>query len=336
MEKTILLGKSLAEIESLAARLGAPKFRARQIMDWLDKGASGFADMKNLPAGLRDKLGEAAAVLPCEIIKTLSSKDGNTHKLLLDFGDAEIESVVMKTRYGNSVCVSSQAGCGMGCKFCASTLRGFSRNLAASEMMAQVAAAQSALGGGRVSHVVIMGGGEPLLNFENVVEFIEKLNERISYRKITLSTCGIVPGIDKLARWGKPINLALSLHAPDDGLRERIMPINAKHPLREVVAACDRWQAATKRQLTFEYMVLKDTNDSVENAKQLAALVGARDVFVNLIPWNPVAEREFSAPSGNAVHRMKDILEAAKIPCAIRFERGADIDSACGQLRNRK
>jgi 23S rRNA (adenine2503-C2)-methyltransferase len=213
-------------------------------------------------------------------------------------------------------------------------LRGFSRNLTADEMMAQVAAAQGALGGERVSHVVIMGSGEPLLNLDNVLEFIEKLNEKISYRKITLSTCGIVPGIDKLAEWGKPVNLALSLHAPDDELRSKIMPINSKHPLRDVMAACDRWQAATKRQLTFEYIVLKDVNDSARNAKQLAELIASRDVFVNLIPFNPVAERDFAAPSGNAVHRMKDALLAAKIPCAIRFERGADINSACGQLRN--
>ncbi|MDR0319382.1 MAG: 23S rRNA (adenine(2503)-C(2))-methyltransferase RlmN [Rickettsiales bacterium] len=369
MNKEVLFGKTLAEIEALAAGLGEPKFRARQIMDWLDKGVASFAEMKNLPAGLRAKLGDAAAVLPCEIVKVLESKDGGTKKLLLGFstphqnrgavltppqgGSCLIETVLMRTRYGNSVCVSSQAGCAMGCAFCASTLRGFSRNLTANEMMAQVAAAQSLLVNERVSHVVIMGSGEPLLNLDNVLEFIEKLNTPhqnrgavltppqggscrggISYRKITLSTCGVVPGIDRLTEWGKPINLALSLHAPDDELRSRIMPINAKYPIAEVMAATDRWQAATKRQLTAEYIVLGGVNDSAGHAEGLADLIGSRDVFVNLIPFNPVAEREFIAPSGNAVHRMKDALEARKIPCAIRFERGADIQSACGQLRN--
>lgn len=335
MNKIIILNMPLADIETLVVGLGEPKFRAKQIADWLARGVADFAEMKNLPASLREKLAAVAQPLPCKIVKTLTSSDGNTHKLLLSFGDKTlIESVVMKTRYGNSVCVSSQSGCAMGCKFCASTLLGLDRNLTATEMLAQVAAAQSILQNDRISHVVIMGSGEPLQNFDNVIEFMERLNETISWRKITLSTCGITEGINRLAQWGKPINLALSLHAPTDELRSQIMPINKAYPLTQTLAALDIWQAATKRQLTFEYIVLGGVNDSVEHAEQLADLVGARDVFVNLIPYNPVSEREFSAPSNNAVHRIKEVLERRKIPCAVRFERGKDINSACGQLRN--
>jgi len=390
--KTVLFDKTLPELEKIVTDLGSPKFRAKQIYDWLAKGVNSFDQMKNLPTELRAKLKESATPLPCEIIKVLTSSDNSTHKLLLNFNTAahnsgshrdtepnlvragrapqkpiSVETVLMQTRYGNSVCISSQAGCASGCKFCASTLRGFQRNLTATEMLAQVAAAQSILTNERISHVVIMGTGEPLMNINNTIEFIERLNNpsnktdfclpirdpqaldglgagkesagrennrALSYRRITLSTCGIPGGIDRLTDWGRPINLAISLHAPTNELRSRIMPINEKYPLEEIMSACDRWQSKTKRQLTLEYIVLKDTNDSPAHARELADLIGNRDVFVNLIPYNPVPEREFSAPSNNAVHRIKEILDANKIPCKIRYERGQDIASACGQLRN--
>ncbi|MDR2685152.1 MAG: radical SAM protein [Rickettsiales bacterium] len=408
IERIVLLNKTLPELEDIVAKLGAPKFRAKQIADWLMRGVSSIDAMKNLPADFRTKLSEIAQPLPCTIARTLISSDTSTTKLLLSFNSSSlascskvpfagegvdgevgrgsgnkpvasgdslsplstlhppllIESVLMKTRYGNSACISSQAGCAMGCKFCASTLAGLERNLTATEMLAQIHALQS-LTPDRISRVVIMGSGEPLLNLENVIEFMELLNGStkvpfagegvdgaagrgsgnkvvgsagqgggMSYRKITLSTCGIPEGIRALTRWGKPINLALSLHAPNDTLRSEIMPINRTHPLASVFAATDEWQAATKRQLTAEYIVIGGINDTEAHAHELAELIGARDIFVNLIPYNPVAEREFNAPSNNAVHRIKDILERRKIPVAIRYERGADINSACGQLRN--
>jgi 23S rRNA (adenine2503-C2)-methyltransferase len=360
-ERIILLGKSLGDLEELMTILSEPKFRAKQIADWLDSGVSSFDQMKNIPKSLRTKLSEIAAPLPCIIKQKLTSADKSTTKLLLEFSDPGagisstrttlIETVLMRTRYGNSVCISSEAGCAMGCKFCASTLRGLDRNLSAVEMLSQVRAAASILTIDRISHVVIMGSGEPLLNIDNTIEFMELLNSKainftnrsesetkfktnISWRKITLSTCGIPPGIRRLTEWGKPINLAVSLHAPSDELRTQIMPINAKYPISEIIKATDEWQAATGRQLTFEYIVLGGVNDSQKCAQELVNLIGRRDIFVNLIPYNPVAERELIAPSGNAVHRIKDILEKNKIPCAIRFERGSDINSACGQLRN--
>jgi 23S rRNA (adenine2503-C2)-methyltransferase len=336
--KNALLNLSLPQLEDLVVRYNQPKFRAKQIMDFVSKGEIVIENMKNLPSEFRETLANNYQVLPADIKTVLKSEDGNTAKLLLDFGAGTlIETVLMKTKYGNSVCVSSQSGCAMGCKFCASTLRGFARNLSAAEMLSQVYAAQSLLGfGERVSHIVIMGSGEPMLNLDNVLEFLEILNLRleISWRHLTVSTCGVVPGILKLADWGKPINLAISLHAPNDELRSKIMPINNQYKLADVIAATDVWQAKTKRQLTFEYIVLSGVNDGAAQAEELANLIGARDVFVNLIPYNAVSEREFSAPSNNAVHRIKDVLEARKIPVKIRVERGSDINSACGQLRN--
>ncbi len=349
------------ELEKFITDMGQPKFRARQIRDWLNRGAPDFASMKNIPDALRHDLDSVAQTLPVRIIKKLESSDGETTKFLLELNDGEqIECVLMRTTYGNSVCVSSQAGCAMGCKFCASTLLGLKRNLTPDEIYAQILVAQWELrrdravdkpirpngdaNNGDVSHIVIMGTGEPLQNTENVIGFIERANRDmgIGWRRITVSTCGIVPGIERLIEWGRPINLAISLHAPTDELRSQIMPINNRYKLSDVLDAAWRFTDLHNRQLMIEYILLgkKDENgDTVlynatpEYAEKLSDLLRGKNCMVNLIPWNAVDERDFASPSGNAVHRFQDILIKNGIHTRIRRERGTDIGSACGQLR---
>lgn len=361
MTKTILFNLNNAELENLITDMGQPKFRAKQIREWLDRGVPDFAQMKNIPEKLRADLEQVAQTLPVQVIKKLESADGETTKFLLGLNDGEqIECVLMRTTYGNSVCVSSQAGCAMGCKFCASTLLGLKRNLTANEIFAQILVAQWELrtdnladkpirpngdaNNGDVSHIVIMGTGEPLQNTENVIDFIERANSQmgIGWRRITLSTCGIVPGIDRLIEWGRPINLAISLHAPTDELRSQIMPINNKYKLDEVLDAAWRFTDNHNRQLMIEYILLgkKDENGETilynatpDYAEKLAKLLQGKNCMVNLIPWNAVDERDFASPSGNAVHRFQDILIKNGIHTRIRRERGTDIGSACGQLR---
>lgn len=349
------------ELEKFITDMGQPKFRARQIRDWLNRGAPDFASMKNIPDALRHDLDSVAQTLPLRIVKKLESSDGETTKFLLELNDGEqIECVLMRTTYGNSVCVSSQAGCAMGCKFCASTLLGLKRNLTSDEIYAQILVAQWELrrdrasdkpirpngdaNNGDVSHIVIMGTGEPLQNTENVIGFIERANTDmgIGWRRITVSTCGIVPGIERLIEWGRPINLAISLHAPTDELRSQIMPINNRYKLSDVLDAAWRFTDLHNRQLMIEYILLgkKDENgDTVlynatpEYAEKLSDLLRGKNCMVNLIPWNAVDERDFASLSGNAVHRFQDILIKNGIHTRIRRERGTDIGSACGQLR---
>lgn len=357
--KTILFNLTDTELEKFVTDMSLPRFRAKQIREWLNRGAPDFNVMKNLPEDLRNKLNECAETLPVKIVKKLESSDNQTTKFLLELTDGEqIECVLMRTTYGNSVCVSSQAGCAMGCKFCASTLLGLKRNLTVNEMFAQILVAQWELRGDRlkdihpngdpnnndVSHIVVMGTGEPLQNTENVIGFLERANKElnISWRRITVSTCGIVPGINELNKWGRPINLAISLHAPTDELRSQIMPINNRYKLQEVLDAAFTFSDTHNRQLMIEYILLgkKDENgDTVlynasnEYAEKLSDLMRGHNVMVNLIPWNTVDERDFASISGNAVHRFQDILIKNGIHTRIRRERGADIGSACGQLR---
>jgi len=359
--KPILFNFTDGELEKFVVEMGQPRFRARQIREWLNRGAPDFSSMKNLPEKFRNDLDAAAQTLPVRVIKKLESSDGETTKFLLELTDGEqIECVLMRTTYGNSVCVSSQAGCAMGCKFCASTLLGLKRNLTVDEIFAQILIAQWELRGDRmnarpvrpngdpnngdVSHIVIMGTGEPLQNTQNVIGFMERANRDmgIGWRRITLSTCGIVPGIHDLITWGRPINLAISLHAPTDELRGQIMPINNKYKLGDVLAAADEFTALHNRQLMIEYILLgrRDENGETvlfnatpEYAEKLADLLQGKNCMVNLIPWNAVDERDFASPSGNAVHRFQDILIKRGIHTRIRRERGTDIGSACGQLR---
>ncbi|MBO5833780.1 MAG: 23S rRNA (adenine(2503)-C(2))-methyltransferase RlmN [Alphaproteobacteria bacterium] len=359
--KPILFNLTDGELEQFIVELGQPKFRAKQIREWLNRGAPDFLSMKNIPETLRTQLQETAQTLPVRIIKKLESSDGETTKFLLELDDGEqIESVLMRTTYGNSVCVSSQAGCAMGCKFCASTLLGLKRNLSANEIYSQILVAQWELrsdkfkdrpikpngdaNNGDVSHIVVMGTGEPLQNTENVIGFIERANSDmgIGWRRITVSTCGIVPGIDRLIEWGRPINLAISLHAPTDELRCQIMPINNRYKLAEVLDAAWRFTDLHNRQLMIEYILLgkKDENGETilynatpDHAEKLSELLRGKNCMVNLIPWNAVDERDFASLSGNAVHRFQDILIKNGVHTRIRRERGTDIGSACGQLR---
>ena len=359
--KPILFNFSDPELENFLIEMGQPKFRAKQIREWLNRGAPNFASMKNIPETLRIDLDKIAQTLPVNIVKKLESSDGETTKFLLELQDGEqIECVLMRTTYGNSVCVSSQAGCAMGCKFCASTLLGLKRNLTPNEIYAQVLVAQWELrsdrvsdkpirpngdaNNGDVSHIVIMGTGEPLQNTENVICFIERANHDlgIGWRRITLSTCGIVDGIDRLIEWNRPINLAISLHAPTDELRSQIMPINNRYKLSEVLDAAWRFTDNHNRQLMIEYILLGKKSDNGETilynatpeyAEKLSELLRGKNCMVNLIPWNAVDERDFASLSGNAVHRFQDILIKNGIHTRIRRERGTDIGSACGQLR---
>ena len=361
MTKQILFNLNDAELAQFVEQMGQPKFRAKQIREWLLRGAPDFASMKNIPDALRKDLDKVAQTLPVKIIKKLESADGETTKFLLELGDGEtIECVLMRTTYGNSVCVSSQAGCAMGCRFCASTLLGLKRNLTTNEIFAQILVAQWELRNDKfsdkpirpngdvnnndVSHIVIMGTGEPLQNTENVIDFIERANREmgIGWRRITVSTCGIVPGIERLIDWGRPINLAISLHAPTDELRSQIMPINNKYKLSEVLDAAWRFTDNHNRQLMIEYILLgrRDENGETvlynatpEYAEKLSQLLQGKNCMVNLIPWNAVDERDFASPSGNSVHRFQDILIKNGIHTRIRRERGTDIGSACGQLR---
>lgn len=361
MIKPILFNLTDAELTKFLGDMGQPKFRAKQIREWLMRGAPDAASMKNIPDVLRRDLDSVAQMLPVKIIKKLQSADGETTKFLLELVDGEtIECVLMRTTYGNSVCVSSQAGCAMGCRFCASTLLGLKRNLTANEIFAQILIAQWELRSDKfsdkpirpngdannndVSHIVIMGTGEPLQNTENVIDFIERANRDmgIGWRRITVSTCGIVPGIERLIEWGRPINLAISLHAPTDELRSQIMPINNKYKLSQVLDAAWRFTDTHNRQLMIEYILLGRRNENgdtelynatPEYAEKLSELLAGKNCMVNLIPWNAVDERDFASPSGNAVHRFQDILIKNGIHTRIRRERGTDIGSACGQLR---
>ena len=357
MSKTILFDLTDGELADFITQMGQPRFRAKQISEWMSRGAPDFSVMKNIPEKLRNDLDAVAQTLPCQVVKKLSSSDGQTVKFLLELNDGErIECVLMRTSYGNSVCVSSQAGCAMGCKFCASTLLGLKRNLTVNEIFAQILVAQWELrsdnfseknirpngdaNNNDVSHIVIMGTGEPLQNTENVIGFMERANSDmgIGWRRITVSTCGIVPGIKDLIKWGRPINLAISLHAPNDDLRKKVMPIANKYTISEIMDVAWQFTDLHNRQLMIEYILLGDTNGNLLNAtpeyaEQLSELLHGKNCMVNLIPWNAVDERHFTSPSGNAVHRFQDILIKKGIHTRIRRERGTDIGSACGQLR---
>lgn len=343
--KIDIFGLTLSELQELLVERSIPKFRAKQIYDWLyAKHIVDFAAMKNLGMATIKKLQEHFYIAPQQIkpVKQLVSKDGKTQKVLLEFADGEsCESVLMRHSYGNSVCVSSQIGCAMACKFCASGLHGFIRNLTAAEMLAQVSffAAQVAKDGGRISHIVIMGSGEPLLNYDNVLKFIHLAHDpqvfNISYRNITLSTSGIVPNIELLQQEELPINLAISLHAASDAKRREIMPINDKYNLETLISATRAYAHSSKRQITYEYVLIKDFNDSAEDAKALSTLLKGHIASVNLIPVNSVREHGREQSERLRINNFLECLQKNGTTATIRKEMGADIDAACGQLRNK-
>lgn len=330
---------TMEELQSLMASWGEKPFRAVQLFDWLHgKKIKSIAEMTNLPAALRERMEKEAGLTTLRLHTCQISKDG-TRKYLFVLPDGErVESVFMPYDYGHTVCVSSQVGCRMGCAFCASGLLGLSRNLLAGEMLEQVYRIEEETGK-RIDHLVVMGMGEPLDNLENLIRFIRLISDpggkNMSQRNITVSTCGLVPQIDALAREGLSITLALSLHAPTDELRQRIMPIAKKYSIRETLEACDRYFEATGRRMSYEYSLVRGSNDSEENALQLVRLLKGKNCHVNLIPVNPVTERGFQASGDQAVQRFQKILEKNGINATIRKKMGADIDGACGQLRRR-
>lgn len=345
----ILFNLTKKELEEFVISIGEEKFRANQIYNWLNIGAHKFDYMKNLPINLINKLKTNSKPFPINIVKELNSSDLQTTKFLLELekDKQKIESVLMRTSYGNSVCISSQVGCAMGCKFCASTLLGLKRNLSINEMFTQVLVAgwklhdnkfktfNGDINNNDITHVVVMGTGEPLENIDNLIGFIEKLHidMNIGWRKITVSTCGIIEGIKKLTDWGRPINLAISLHAPNDEIRNKIMPINFKYKINEVLESAFEFVKKNNRQLMIEYILLDGINNSESNALELVGLLKNKNCMVNLIPWNKVKERNFKEPSGNSIHRFQDVLIKNGLHVRIRKERGSDIKSACGQLR---
>nr|WP_308507812.1 23S rRNA (adenine(2503)-C(2))-methyltransferase RlmN [uncultured Stomatobaculum sp.] len=329
-----------SELGAYLKELGEPGFRAKQLFSWLhQKKAQRFDEMSNLPKSLRESLKEHARLpgLVQEVVQV--SKNDGTEKYLFSLSDGNmIESVLMRYNYGNSVCISSQVGCRMGCRFCASTVDGLARNLTAGEMLAQVYAIERKIGE-RVSNVVVMGSGEPMDNYDNVVRFIRLLSEKdglnISQRNITVSTCGLVPEIRRFADEKLQVTLALSLHAADDATRQRLMPIANRYALRDVLDACAYYFEKTGRRVSFEYSLVAGVNDTPAEAAKLIALLRHRKGHVNLIPVNPVVERSLKEPSLAAVHRFRDTLEKNGINVTIRKEMGRDIDGACGQLRRR-
>ena len=301
------------------------------------KLVSGFDEMTNLPKQLRDRLGENYELISLQTADMKVSAIDGTRKYLFRLSDGNvIESVLMKYKHGNSVCISSQVGCRMGCRFCASTLDGLERNLTPSEMLDQVYRIQASTGE-RVSNVVVMGSGEPMDNYDNLVQFIRLLSDEhglnISQRNITVSTCGIVPGIKKLADEQFQITLALSLHAPNDEVRKSLMPIAKSYRLSEVLAACQEYYLKTGRRLTFEYSLVSGVNDNLEEAKALVNLIKDQHGHVNLIPVNPIKERDYVQSDQKAIQAFKNYLEKNGINVTIRREMGRDINGACGQLR---
>ena len=332
--KSLTLSELTQEMESI----GEKKFRAAQIYSWLhERLVDDFDEMTNLSKGLREKLKENYELPHLTLVRVQTSKIDETSKFLFRLSDGNvIESVLMKYHHGNSVCISSQVGCRMGCRFCASTLDGLTRNLRPSEMLDQIYRIQRSTGE-RVSNVVVMGSGEPMDNYDNLVRFIRLLSDEnglnISQRNITVSTCGIVPKILKLADEGLSITLALSLHAPDDETRKTLMPIANSYSLSEVLPACKEYYKKTGRRLTFEYSLVQGVNDNLDEAKRLTALLKDMQGHVNLIPVNPIKERDFKQSNRDAIDAFKGYLEKHGINVTIRREMGRDIGGACGQLR---
>ena len=331
-----LFGLTLAELETELAPL--PKFRAKQIAAHIYKhGMKNFDAMNDLPKNLRGELSERYEIKIAELLKRVDSKDGLTTKFLLGLADgAAIEVVLMRHDYGNSVCISSQVGCQMGCKFCASTLKGLERNLTAAEMLGEIFFVNEFLGK-VVDSVVVMGTGEPLMNFDALIKMLRLLHEDyclgMSYRKITISTCGVVPAIKKLRDEKIPVTLSISLHAPDDKLRSALMPINSAFGLKSLLAAGDDYAQSTGRRVTYEYILLGGVNDTEEHARRLAKILSGQLANVNLIPFNPVDERSFRPPTKAAVQKFFHFLNTHGVGATIRKEMGSDVNAACGQLR---
>ena len=351
---------TIKELEGYFKSIGEQGFRAKQVFEWLSRGVDSFDEMTNLAKDLRERLKAAEeageiTIGRINILRKQESRTDGTVKYLFRLEDTNgadceskkgdagkgagaiaVESVFMKYKYGNSICVSSQAGCRMGCAFCASTIGGLTRNLSPGEILMQVIGAERDTGE-KISHIVIMGTGEPFDNYDNIVKFINLVHEpkglNLSMRNITVSTCGLAPKISDFARDLPQVNLAVSLHAPNNEIRNRIMPVNKKYPIETLIPECKKYTDETHRRITFEYALIDGVNDSDENAEELARLLHGMLCHVNLIPLNRVSESGFAGSEKPRVQRFLELLENRGITATVRRELGSDIDAACGQLR---
>ena len=339
MEKQDIRSMYLTELEEMLGELGQPKFRAAQLFRWLQSGETDFDSMTNIPLSLRNELKEKTYIADVKIVRKFKSRIDETVKYVYELYDGEyIESVLMKYEHGYTVCISTQVGCRMGCSFCASGIAGLTRNLTASELLAQITAAGRD-NGIRVSNIVMMGMGEPLDNLDNSVRFLRLVSDdkglNIGLRHISLSTSGVVSGIKRLKEYNFPITLSISLHAPNDEIRSSIMKVNRKWNIEELLGACKEYQAVTTRRISFEYALIDGVNDSDECAAQLAKRLKGIMCHVNLIPANPVKENSFKKPDKNKIIHFRDLLIKKGVNATVRRTLGADIDASCGQLRKR-
>ena len=330
---------TLAELADLLKTMGQPAFRAKQVYTWLHRGIRGYDEMTDLPKTLRAALAEQYPLYTPQAVRRQESTRDGTIKYLWRLSDGNcVETVLMRYHYGNTVCISTEVGCRMGCAFCASTLGGLVRRLEPAEMLDQVLFTQLD-SGLPISHIVLMGIGEPLDNFDNVLKFLENVNSplglNISMRHISLSTCGLVPKIDALAEKKLQLTLSVSLHAPNDSVRDRIMPVNRAYPMEELLAACRRYYAATSRRISFEYAMIAGVNDTPAAARELLEKMRGLPAHFNLIPLNRVEESPLKPSSRGAVAEFQRILEQGGIPATVRRTLGGDIDASCGQLRRK-
>ncbi|MGL4875678.1 MAG: 23S rRNA (adenine(2503)-C(2))-methyltransferase RlmN [Clostridium sp.] len=332
-----LLDYNMEELKAFLTKNGESAFRAKQIFSWIYNGVFSFEEMKNIPKTLKGKLEEKFTIYIPEVVEVFNSNVDGTKKMLLKLEDENlIESVIMKYKHGNTICVSTQVGCRMGCKFCASTIDGRVRNLTSGEILGQVLRATE-LEGERISNIVLMGSGEPLDNYENVIKFLKEVNSEyglnIGQRHITLSTCGLVPKIRELSKEGLNVTLAISLHATSDEKRREIMPVANKYSIKEILEECKNYILETNRRVTFEYSLVKDVNDGKEDAKALGKLLKGILCHVNLIPVNEIKENTFKRSSEKTISEFANILKETGIEATVRREMGSDINAACGQLR---
>lgn len=334
-----LKSMTLGEMTQLFKEMGQPAFRAKQIYTWLHKGVRGYDEMTNLPKPLRERLAGDYPIHAPQVVRKQESQRDGTIKYLWQLSDGNcVETVLMRYHYGNTVCISTEVGCRMGCAFCASTLGGLVRRLEPFEMLDQVLFTQVD-SGQPISHIVLMGIGEPLDNFDNVMRFLELVNSpegmHISMRHISLSTCGLVPKIDELAKRNLQLTLSVSLHAPNDAVRDTIMPVNRAYPSQELLDACRRYYAATSRRISFEYAMINGVNDRPEDARELLRRMKGLPCHFNLIPLNHVEESPLKPSTREAVAAFQKILEDGGIPATVRRTLGGDIDASCGQLRRK-
>ena len=338
MQKTDIMLYTIEDLKQYLISVGEKPFHAKQIYEWIhQKLVDNFDEMSNISNKLRERLKEDFFIESLEIVKVLTSKVDGTQKFLFRLRDGNvIESVLMKYKHGNSVCISTQVGCRMGCRFWASTLDGLVRCLSASEMMQEIYRIQK-YSNERVSNIVLMGSGEPMDNFDNVILFLQRISDEnglhISQRNITISTCGLVENMKRLADMNVQVTLALSLHAADEETRQELMPIARKYTISQVLEACQYYFEKTGRRITFEYSLVAGVNDTIPEAKKLASRIKGMNCHVNLIPVNPIKERNFKKSSGNSIMGFKNYLEKNGINVTIRREMGSDIQGACGQLR---